>query len=89
MSPLVAIKSPRPWVGLRGLVQRRDPLAGGGLGEAVAVLSVGDHQGNATLNYRSVLVRELTVVDAEIYRRPGHRRRSRRVSAGDEGPESV
>jgi hypothetical protein len=47
------------------------------------------HQGNATLNYRSVLARELTVEDAELYRRPGHRRRLRRVSAAGEGPESV
>lgn len=29
------------------------------------------HQGNATLNYRSVLAREVTVEDAELYRRPG------------------
>ena len=43
------------------------------------------HQGNATLNYRSVLARELTAEDAEIYRRPGHRRRLRRVSAAGEG----
>ena len=35
-----------------------------------------DHEGNATLNYRSVLARELTAEDAELYRRPGHRRRS-------------
>ena len=39
--------------------------------EAVAV-AFEAHQGNATLNYRSVLVRELTVEDAELYRRPGH-----------------
>jgi hypothetical protein len=47
------------------------------------------HQGNATLNYRSVLVRELTVEDAEIYRRSGHRRRSRRESVGGKRPENV
>jgi hypothetical protein len=47
------------------------------------------HQGNATLNYRSVLARELTAEDAEIYRRPGHRRRLRRSSAAGEGAESV
>jgi hypothetical protein len=34
-------------------------------------------------------VRELTVEDAELYRRPGHRRRLRRVGAAGEGPESV
>ena len=50
---------------------------------------VADHEGNATLNYRSVLAWELTVEDAEIYRRPGHRRRLRRVSAAGEEPESV
>ena len=55
---------------------------------AVAV-AVDLHEGNATLNYRSVLARELTVEDAELYCRPGHRRRVRRVSAGGEGPESV
>ena len=47
------------------------------------------HQGNATLNYRSVLARELTVEDAELYRRPGHRRRLRRLRAAGGGPESV
>ncbi len=47
------------------------------------------HRGNATLNYRSVLARELTVQDAELYRRPGHRRRLRRVGAAGEGPDSV
>jgi hypothetical protein len=56
--------------------------------QAVAV-AFERHQGNATLNYRSVLARELTAEDAEIYRRPGHRRRLRRVSAAGEGLESV
>jgi hypothetical protein len=56
--------------------------------EAVAV-AFEAHQGNATLNYRSVLVRELTVEDAEIYRRSGHRRRSRRESVGGKRPENV
>ncbi len=95
-SPLVAIESPHSWpsiLPIRGLVgvsgQGLDPLAGGRLREPVAVLAVGDHQGNATLNYRSVLARELTVEDAELYRRPGHRRRLRRVSEAREGPESV
>jgi hypothetical protein len=36
------------------------------------------HQGNAGLNYRSVLVCEVSAADAELYRTPGHRRRSRR-----------
>jgi len=89
-SPLVATNLPT----LRGcfferLGQRLDPLAGGCLSEAVAVLAVGDHEGNATLNYRSVLARELTVEDAELYRRPGHRRRSRRVGPAGEGSISV
>ena len=89
-SPLVATNLPTNRNAcFRSLGEWLDPLAGGGLGEAVAVLAVGDHERNATLNYRSVLVRELTVEDAEIYRRPGHRRRSRRVSAGDESPNSV
>jgi len=66
-----------------------DPLAGGGLREPVAVLAVGDHERNATLNYRSVLARELTAEDAELYRRPGHRRRSRRPRLGGDGAESV
>ena len=64
----------------------------GELGAVVAhavAVAVDLHQGNATLNYRSVLARELTVEDAEMYRRPGHRRRSRRLSRGGEGPESV
>jgi hypothetical protein len=76
---------------LGGLVE-----AGAELGEvlavpahAVAVLAVGDHEGNATLNYRSVLAREVTAGDAELYRRPGHRRRLRRVGSAGEGPESV
>ena len=56
--------------------------------EAVAV-AFEAHEGNATLNYRSVLARELTVEDAELYRRPGHRRRLRRVSAAGEEPENV
>ena len=50
---------------------------------------VDHHQGNATLNYRSVLAREVTVEDAELYRRPGHRRRLRRLRAAGEGPEGV
>jgi hypothetical protein len=41
MSPLVAIVSPHV-LGSRGLGQGRHPLAGGGLGEPVAVLAVGD-----------------------------------------------
>jgi hypothetical protein len=36
------------------------------LREPVAVLAFGDHEGNATLNYRSVLARELTAKDAEV-----------------------
>jgi hypothetical protein len=65
-----------------------------GAGSEVAVLepvgvALEAHEGNATLNYRSVLARELTVEDAELYRRPGHRRRLRRVSAASEGLESV
>ena len=102
-SPLVAIVSPRWWPsdlptrGRRfspagvgsGSGEGLHPLAGGRLGESVALLAVGDHRGNATLNYRGVLARELTAEDAEIYRRPGHRRRLRRVSAAGEGPESV
>ena len=48
------------------------------------------HQGNATLNYRSVLARELTVEDAEIYRRPGPSQavpaRARQLA---KGPKSV
>ena len=68
--------------------------AAAGLGSEVAVfepvaVAFEGHQGNATLNYRSVLVREVAVEDAELYRRPGHRRRLRRVSATGEGPDSV
>ena len=88
-SPLVAIFSPHHMGAAAGLGQGLHPLAGGRLGESVAVLAFGDHQGNATLNYRSVLAREVTVEDAELYRRPGHRRRLRRVSRDGEGPESV
>jgi hypothetical protein len=95
-SPLVAIRSLRWWPsflptrgGPRGRVRGLTPLPGGRLGEPVAVLTVGDHQGNATLNYRSVLAWELTAEDAELYRRSGYRRRLRRVSAAGEGPESV
>ena len=83
-SNLPTIRAGRVWSD-----QGLDPLAGGRLREPVAVLAFGDHQGNATLNYRSVLVREVAVEDAELYRRPGHRRRLRRVSATGEGPDSV
>jgi len=47
------------------------------------------HERNATLNYRRVLARELTVEDAELYRRPGHRRCARRMKPGGEAAESV
>ena len=47
------------------------------------------HGRNATLNYRRVLARELTVEDAELYRRPGHRRRARRVKPDGEAAENV
>jgi len=56
--------------------------------ESVAV-ALERHERNATLNYRRVLARELTVEDAELYRRPGHRRRARRVKPGDEAAEGV
>lgn len=68
--------------------QGLDPLAGGRLREPVALLAVSDHERNATLNYRGVLARDVTVEEAELYRRPGHRRRLRRAS-WQEGPESV
>jgi DNA replication protein DnaC len=55
------------------LGQRRDPL----------------HRRNAGLNYRSVLVFEVGPADAELYRRPGHRRGRRRVPEGSGGASSV
>ena len=58
-------------------------------GHRYLTLVADQHEGNATLNYRSVLARELTVEDAELYRRPGHRRRSRRVGPAGEGSISV
>jgi hypothetical protein len=50
--------------------------------EAVAV-ALEAHRGNATLNYRSVLVREPGPDEAELYRRPDHRLRRRRVSSAE------
>ena len=55
---------------------------------AVAV-AVDLHEGNAGLNYRSVLAREVSGEEAELYRRPGHRRRLRRVRPGDAAGDSV
>jgi hypothetical protein len=55
---------------------------------AVAV-TVDLHQGNAGLNYRSVLRCEAGPADAELYRRPQHRRRSRRVRDGGGHDNSV
>ena len=43
----------------------------------------------AALNYRGVLARVLSREDAELYRTPDHRRRSRRVQSSDEGDDSV
>jgi hypothetical protein len=54
-----------------------------------AVRALDLHQGNVTLNYRGVLVREVSVLDAELYRRAANRRRSRRVGPSDEADDSV
>lgn len=82
----MAIESPHQ---VKGQARGVTPFAGGCLGEPVAVLAVGVHERNATLNYRRVLARELTVEDAELYRRPGHRRRARRVKPDGEAAENV
>ena len=58
-------------------------------GHRYLTLVADHHERNATLNYRSVLARVLTVEDAELYRRPGHRRRARRGKRAGEAAESV
>src|ERR1035441_561570 len=60
--------------------------AGGEVFAAQAVtVAFERHEGNAGLNYRSVLAREVSGEEAELYRRPGHRRRLRRVRPGEPG----
>ena len=53
-------------------------LESGAVSAHAVAVTVDLHQGNSTLSYRSVLARELIVEDAELCRRPGHRRRLRR-----------
>jgi hypothetical protein len=74
---------------------RARSVGGGGWGagevavfEAVAV-AFESHQGNAGLNYRSVLRCEAGPADAELYRGPRHRRRSRRVQRAGESDQNV
>jgi transposase len=56
---------------------------------AAAPRARSDHRGNAGLSYRSVLAFEVGSDDAELYRRPDHRRGRRRPSGGQTGVEGV
>jgi hypothetical protein len=64
------------------------PLAGGRLGEPVGLDPVSDHQRNAGLNFRSVLVCDVSSADAELYRRPDHRRGRHRLLGGARGRDA-
>jgi len=49
----------------------------------------GAHERNATLNYRSVLARELTAKEAQLYLQARQQRRSRRPPTDGGAPKSV
>ncbi|MGH8300561.1 MAG: hypothetical protein ACRET5_03745, partial [Steroidobacteraceae bacterium] len=73
----------------------RDVRAGGarrrgaGQDRERATVPARSQERNATLNYRSVLARELTVEDAWLYRKPSRHRRSPGSTTGGGAADSV